>query len=124
MVGHINFKGSIISIETARSVIDVASEGQASDIVLIDVSNVSDYCDHLIIMTADNNRQIDNLAKKIKEMMWRMGAPIRHIEGEPESGWVLLDQGNLVTHIFSEEKRSMYDLDELWNTGVALVRVQ
>ena len=75
-------------------------------------------------MTADNNRQIDNLAKKIKEMMWRMGAPIRHIEGEPESGWVLLDQGNLVTHIFSEEKRSMYDLDELWNTGVALVRIQ
>ncbi len=84
MVGHINFKGSIISIETARSVIDVASEGQASDIVLIDVSNVSDYCDHLIIMTADNNRQIDNLAKKIKEMMWVKGVPIRHIEGEPE----------------------------------------
>ena len=100
MVGHINFKGSIISIETARSVIDVASEGQASDIVLIDVSNVSDYCDHLIIMTADNNRQIDNLAKKIKEMMWRMGAPIRHIEGEPESGWVLRAQGNMVTDIF------------------------
>jgi len=91
---------------------------------LLDISEESDYCDHLIIMTADNPRQIDTLSKKLKDMMWDRGLPVHHVEGEASSGWVLLDSGNFVTHIFSEENRSWYDLDGLWEKATTMVRIQ
>jgi len=47
-----------------------------------------------------------------------------HQEGTAESGWVLLDFGDLIVHLFSPEERSYYDLEGLWSHGVAVVRIQ
>lgn len=45
-------------------------------------------------------------------------------EGNPDSGWVLLDFGDLIVHIFSPEKRVYYNLEELWQDGHVVLRMQ
>ena len=52
------------------------------------------------------------------------GLKLHHREGTPESGWVLLDFGDIVAHVFSEEKRDFYRLEQVWRAGKELVRIQ
>jgi len=51
-------------------------------------------------------------------------ARLLHKEGESESGWVLLDYGAVIVHLFSPDARSFYALEELWQTGTPVVRIQ
>lgn len=112
------------TLEAARAAIDVASDRQASNIVLLDVAEVSGFADYLVIMSADNARQIDALAEEMDYALERQDHALHHREGGTDSGWVLLDFGNLVVHIFSEEQRDFYRLDQLWSSGKQLVRIQ
>jgi ribosome-associated protein len=52
------------------------------------------------------------------------GARVLHEEGTAESGWVLLDYGDVIVHLFSTDQRHYYDLEELWSEGVAVVHIQ
>ena len=102
----------------------MASDRQASDVLLLDVSRVSSFADYLVIMTADSTRQVDALAEELDYALKRDGFPLHHREGNAGSGWVLLDFGDIVAHIFSEELRSYYQLEQLWSTGRQIVRIQ
>ena len=102
----------------------MASDRQASDILLLDVSQVSGFTDYLVIMTGDNPRQIDTLAEELDYALQRDGHPLHHREGTVASGWVLLDFGDIVAHIFSQEQRGYYQLEQLWSSGRQIVRIQ
>jgi ribosome-associated protein len=52
------------------------------------------------------------------------GARLLHQEGTADSGWVLLDYGDVIVHLFSTEERDYYDLEGLWSEGVAVVHIQ
>ncbi len=102
----------------------MASDRQASDILLLDVSQVSGFTDYLVIMTGDNPRQMDTLAEELDYALQRDGHPLHHREGTVASGWVLLDFGDIVAHIFSEDRRGYYQLEQLWSSGRQIVRIQ
>lgn len=112
------------TIAAARDAVDVASDRQASDILLLDVSGVSSFADYLVIMTADNPRQMDTLAEELDYALKRDGHPMHHREGTVGSGWVLLDFGDIVAHVFTEEMRGYYQLEQLWSSGRQIVRIQ
>jgi ribosome-associated protein len=110
--------------EAARHVIDVASDRQASDIVLLDVRGVSGFADYMVIMSANSARQVRALADELEDQVRGGGLPIHHREGTPDSGWILLDFGDLVVHVFSETQREFYRLEQVWKTAKELVRLQ
>ena len=112
------------TLEAARAAVDVASDRQASDIVLLDVAGVCGFADYLVIMSADNPRQIDALAEELEYALERQDHALHHREGRTDSGWVLLDFGNVIVHVFSEDQRDHYRLDQLWSSGKQLVRIQ
>ncbi len=112
------------SAELAREIVDILSERQADDIVLLDISAVSSFADHFVIGTVGSTRQADAIIDALHRALGPRGVRPRRSEGTPDSGWVLIDYGDVVVHLFSPEDRAYYDLEELWSAGVPLVRVQ
>ena len=93
---------------------ETAKEKKAEDIVLVDVSRVSAFCDYFIIMTANNTRQVKAISDEIEDKLEEEGYRLWHREGGRESSWLLLDFGNCVVHIFDPEARRFYGLESLW----------
>ncbi|TME30704.1 MAG: ribosome silencing factor [Chloroflexi bacterium] len=99
----------------ARRIVDLASDKQASDIVLLDIRGVSLIADYFVISTAGNERQAAAILKDLSEkLLDEFGRKPLHTEGKPDSGWVLLDYGDVIVHVFSPTQRAFYNLEQLW----------
>ena len=103
---------------------DFASEKQASDIVLLDLRPLATFADFFVLLTAESRRQLDALREDLADSLEKLGATLHHAEGTSASGWVLLDFGDLVIHIFGPEERQFYGLDQLWARAPEVVRIQ
>lgn len=115
---------SLQSAELARAIVDVLSDRQAEDIVLLDISKVSSFADHFVIATVTSTRQADAIVDALHAALGPQDVRPLRKEGSPDSGWLLIDYGDVVVHLFAPEDRQYYDLERLWGTGVPLVRVQ
>jgi len=109
----------------ARQIVDLVSDKKGENIVLMDLRDISLIADFFVIASANNERLLnaitdhihDELKKRNHLYPWR-------IEGRGDSGWVLMDYGDVVIHLFSPEVRSYYDLESLWRDANVLVHVQ
>lgn len=90
------------------------SDKLAKDIVTVDMRAVSPYTDAFVIATAANVRQANALADYVQDAAEKQGYEAKSREGTSGSTWVLLDLGEVVVHIFTEETRKQYRLEELW----------
>lgn len=112
------------SAEKARQIIAIAEAKQATDIVMLDMSGISNMADYFVVMTADNARQLDMLADEIVRSLKRTVGKIHSREGSVDSGWILVDYGDVIIHILTQEQRKYYALDELWEKAKAVLRIQ
>lgn len=103
---------------------DALEEKKGEDILLLDVHEITSVTDYFIICTGTSNRMLNALAdaasEKTREKHKRKG----RLEGSPEAGWIVLDYGDVVVHIFDAGLRRFYRLEELWKEGRILLRVQ
>ena len=99
-------------------------EKQAEDVLLLDISQVTTFTEYFVIASAVNVRQMQALREALDEALARdEHGPIRS-EGDIDSGWVLLDLGDLIVHLLSPEQRAYYDIEGLWSKGTPVVRIQ
>jgi ribosome-associated protein len=91
---------------------------------VLDMQSVSLLADYFVLCTAESSPQCRAILDQVREQGQAAGARVLHVEGEPESGWVLLDYGSVVVHIFDPELRAYYDLEGLWNKARLVVRIQ
>jgi len=105
-------------------VVEAASDKQASNIVLLDTSAVSDFADYFVICSGDTTRQIEAIRDEVEHVLKREGILPHHYEGTLDSGWLLLDYGDVIVHIFATPEREYYQLDKLWSQASTLVRIQ
>ena len=110
--------------ELARAAIEVASELQASEVVMLDITQATDFADYFVILTAESPRQMQSLAEEIERALKGAGAGLHHREGTPRTGWMLLDFGDLIVHIFAPEERSFYHIEGVWSDSFEVVRIQ
>lgn len=103
---------------------DIAVDKQAEDVLLLDVHTICSYADYFVLLTADNRRQTAAIMEDMVKQMKQAEVPSHRQEGNSDSGWILLDLGDVIVHIFAPEERSFYRLEELWSRAVPLVRVQ
>jgi ribosome-associated protein len=115
---------SVTSGEYARLAVDVASDKLASDIVMLDIGEVSTFADYFVIMTAESGREISALTQDLEAALKAQGAALHHREGSSDSGWVLLDFSDVIVHILRPEERDFYKIEEAWSNSVEVVRVQ
>ncbi|MCL6583601.1 MAG: ribosome silencing factor [bacterium] len=106
--------------EKARQGGRAALEKKAIDIVAFDLRGISDMADCFLICSGTTDRHVRAIADAIEEALFRVGVRMDHKEGYLEATWILLDYGDLVVHVFTEEKRRYYDLERLWGDAPKL----
>jgi len=99
-------------------------ERKAENILLLDVQQVTILADYFIICSATSERQTRALSGDLsRQLKAEVGKPV-NIEGEADSGWVLIDYGDVIVHIFSPDMRTFYDLEGFWKEARTVVRIQ
>ena len=97
---------------------------QSENVLLLDMQQVTILADYFVIGTATSQRQARAVLDAIAERGKRaLGVRPLHVEGEPESGWVLIDFGSVVAHLFTEEMRRYYDLEGFWRNARVVLHV-
>jgi len=116
--------GSILeSAEIAKKAVGAALDKQAVDILMLDIRQISYFADYFVICSADSERQIHAICDEIDEVLSREGIKLYRREGNEDSGWVLLDFGAVIVHVFATPQREYYDIEKLWSEATPVVRI-
>jgi ribosome-associated protein len=99
-------------------------ERQAENIMLLDVREITILADYFVICSANSERQISALSGDLsRQFKVEIGRPL-NVEGKADSGWVLVDYGDVVVHIFMPKVRRFYNLEGLWQDAKTIVQIQ
>ena len=99
-------------------------EKKGEDILLLDLKDIASFTDYFVLCNGTSDRMLDALAKTVVDSMRERHKKRGRVEGEARHGWLVVDYGDVVLHLFSPDQRSYYQLEELWNQGKVLLRVQ
>lgn len=102
----------------------MASDKQASNIVLLDVRDLCSFTDYFVICAGDSDRQVRTIYDEIGQNLKKAGIKPHHHEGTLDSGWLLLDYGDVIVHVFGASERDYYNLDGLWHEATPVLRIQ
>jgi ribosome-associated protein len=91
---------------------------------MLDTRKICSFADYFVICNADSDRQTEAIREEISRVLKQDGIHSYHTEGTADSGWVLLDVGGVILHIFSPQQRDYYKLDELWSNAAPVVTIQ
>ena len=92
-----------------------ATDKKAFDLVALEVTDLTSYTDSFLLCSAASERQVGAIADGISRRLKDAGVRPLHTEGAfRRSDWILLDFGDLVVHVFTEDRRAYYALDSLW----------
>jgi ribosome-associated protein len=100
--------------ETANQIIELAREKKGQQIVLMNISELSDFADYFVVVSGDSNTQIKAISDHIEESMRKKGVRLYQKEGYQTLKWVLLDYVDVVVHIFDKRTREFYGVERLW----------
>jgi len=101
--------------EQIRLAVDAGLDRKAEDVKVLHLAPVSDFTDHFLIMSGTNERQVQAIVDAILERLRAAGVRPLHVEGYNHAHWVLLDfGGDMVIHVFLDERRRFYGLERLW----------
>lgn len=110
--------------ELAVTIADVISETPAADTRVIDIHELSTIADFFVICSGENERQLRAISRTLIDTLSEQGIDPRRVEGEPISGWILMDFEDVIVHIFDEELRAFYNLEERWADAQVLLTIQ
>ncbi len=103
------------SNELKQLVVDALDELKGSDIVTLEVSDMTSVTDHMVIACGTSNRHVKSLADNVIEKCKKQGVRPLGTEGAEKAEWVLVDLGDVVAHIMLPATRQFYDLERLWD---------
>jgi ribosome-associated protein len=99
---------------TAQRAARAALDKKAADLTVLDVQGVSSVTDYFLVCSGKSTPHVRTIIDAIRTELKAEGIRPLHAEGRPESGWVLLDYGDVLVHVFLEDTRAYYALERLW----------
>ena len=115
---------TIEAADLARRLAQAASDARASDVVVLDIHELTIVADLFVICTGDNERLLRAIARDVLEAADKVGVDPRRTEGTAEAGWILIDFADVVVHIFGPAEREFYRLEEIWSEAQTLLVIQ
>lgn len=99
-------------------------EKKGENILLLDLHEIADFTDYFIICSGTSDRMLDALAQSVSDEARNKFKIHSKIEGVGSDGWLVVDLGDIVVHMFSQEQRNYYQLEQLWERAKTLVHLQ
>ena len=106
-------------VETAQGCVKFIEEKKAENVLLLDLRDVNSYLDYFLIATGSSRIHCRGLHREISRFMKEKGFSEAN-KPDLESGWIIMDYGELIIHLFTEETRDYYRLEKLWGDAVKL----
>ncbi|MCM3725201.1 ribosome silencing factor [Neobacillus cucumis] len=100
--------------ELLKIAVKAADDKRAEDILALDMRGISLIADYFIICHGNSDKQVQAIAREMKDKAQENGYDVKRIEGFDEATWVLIDLGDVVAHVFHRDERSYYNLERLW----------
>lgn len=103
------------SKEVAQTIANVLSEKKARDIIMIDIAEKSSFADYFVNATGGSERQLGALADDVEDKFAELGITPKSKDGRPDTGWILVDGGDVIVNIFTDATRDKYTLEKIWS---------
>jgi len=97
-----------------------ADDKRAEDIIGLDMRELTTVADYYLICDGSNERQVQAIAREIKDQAEKSGVNVKRLEGFDKARWILVDLGDVVCHVFHHEERNYYNLERLWGDAPVL----
>jgi ribosome-associated protein len=115
------------SLKLAHTLVQAIEDKKGEKILLLDISHQSTFADYFVIANGTSERQLKALAEAVSvvaDQVVKRRQIMKRIDDQAEGGWILVDLGDVIVHLFSSEQRKHYNLEQLWQEGKILLRVQ
>ena len=103
--------------ELAQAIVKILDDKKAMDLKLLEIGDLTVLADYFVICTGTSITHIRALSDEVEYKLKEQGTPVLHLEGYKTGGWILMDYGSVVVHIFQQETREFYGLDHMWADG-------
>jgi ribosome-associated protein len=111
-------------LEIARNIVNVLEDKKGENILLLDIHEIASFADYFVLCNGTSDRMLTALADAVSENAHQQFELSVRIEGRAEDGWLLIDLGDTIVHLFSPDQREYYHLEQLWDKGKVLVKLQ
>ncbi|SIS36770.1 ribosome silencing factor [Salimicrobium flavidum] len=108
------------SKELVKIAAQACEDKRANNIIALDMEDVSLITDYFLICDGSNERQVEAIAKEVKEQAEKHGVEVKRVEGDKSARWILVDLEDVVCHIFHKDEREHYNLEKLWGDADTL----
>ena len=103
------------SKEVAQTIANILNEKKARDIVIIDIAEKSSFADYFVIATGGSERQLGALADDVEDKFAELEITPKSKDGRPDTGWILVDGGDVIVNLFTKATRDKYTLEKIWS---------
>jgi ribosome-associated protein len=110
--------------ELAVQIAEIISDTPASDTIVLDIHELSSFADYFVICSGENERQLRAISESISSQLGENGVRPQRVEGTPASGWIVMDYGDAIVHVFDVDQRVFYRLEALWQEAPTLLVIQ
>ncbi len=91
---------------------------------MLDIQEISPVADYFVLCSGENERQLRAIAREVHEKLAEEGVRPDRSEGTATAGWILLDYGGVIVHVFAVDQRAFYRLEDLWSEALTLLAIQ
>ena len=100
-------------LDTVKDFVNQLNEKKSEDTIILDLKEINSYFNYFILTTGNSYVHCRALAKEVQKLVVTKGLKLNN-SPEFDSGWIVMDYGEIVIHIFSSEMRAFYQLEKLW----------
>lgn len=111
-------------MEFANSVANALEEKKGEDILILDITGISSFTDYFVICSGTTDRMLKSLADTVMNTVKKHDGMKPRQEGRADTGWLLIDLGDVIVHLFSPDQRDFYRLEDLWSNGKILLKLK
>ncbi|PNZ57351.1 ribosome silencing factor [Staphylococcus aureus] len=102
------------SQELLAIAVDAIDNKKGEDTISLEMKGISDMTDYFVVTHGNNERQVQAIARAVKEVANEQNIAVKRMEGYNEARWILIDLADVVVHVFHKDERNYYNIEKLY----------
>ena len=107
--------GDLAAADALQAILKSLADSKSEDLVSIDIASKSSLGDYMVVASGRSHRHVSAIAERLLQDLKVVGGGDVRVEGMPHCDWVLIDQGDVIVHIFRPEVRRFYNIEKMWS---------